>query len=505
MINIDIFKEIQALVNYGIKCGFIEIEDEIYSINKILEVLKLDDFKCYQGDVEEDRDLDGILENILAWSIKEGLINDTVTEKDILDTKIMATMIPKPSQVIKEFLSNYEINPKKATDYYYDFSKKSNYIRVERVKKDLKWKVATEYGDLDITINMAKPEKDPKEIAKAKTIKSSNYPKCLLCKENEGYAGHFNHPARGNHRIIPLVLNNSRWFLQYSPYVYFNEHSIVLKDEHSPMRIGRDTFVELLDFIETFNHYFIGSNADLPIVGGSILTHNHYQGGNYEFAMEKAESEKQYIIKDFEDIIVSKVKWPLSAIRIACEDKDRLVELATKINNSWKKYSDEEVDILAFTGETEHNTVTPIARFRNGKFELDLVFRNNRTTSEYPFGIFHPHEELHHIKKENIGLIEVMGLAVLPSRLKYEMEELKSYVLKTIRGEMVQVSESIKKHIAWINEVIINHGDITEENIDKVIEEEIGKVFLKVLEDCGVFKRDAKGIKAFDKFMNLLN
>lgn len=493
----SIYKEISSLINYGIKNGLIEEEDKIYSTNKVLEVLKLWDYEDVESN--EYRNIEDILNNILDWSVKNGLIEDNITERDLLDTKIMGVLMPRPSEVIREFKRRYEISQSLATDYYYELSKSSNYIRTERVKKDLKWKVNTEFGALDITINMSKPEKDPKEIAKALTVPQGSYPKCLLCKECEGYEGRLNYPARGNHRLIPLELNNSKWFMQYSPYVYFNEHSIVLKGEHLPMEINKDTFIELLEFINKFNHYFIGSNADLPIVGGSILTHDHYQSGRYKFTIEDANVEETYKIKGFETVEVQRVKWPLSVIRLRDENKEVLAELSQHILNKWREYSDEQVEIHAYTESTPHNTITPIARYKDGKYELDLVLRNNRTTDEHQLGLFHPHKELHHIKKENIGLIEVMGLAVLPARLTAEIEEMKGYLLNEIK------TDAIEKHLEWLNEIKVNRTELTNENVIEIIKEEIGLVFSKVLEHCGVFKNTKEGVQAFNRFINTLN
>lgn len=374
----------------------------------------------------------------------------------------------------------------------------SNYVRTDRIKKDIKWKTGTRYGELDITINMAKPEKDPKAIAAARNTPSSNYPKCLLCKENEGYSGRINHPARQNHRIIPMTINQEPWYMQYSPYVYYDEHCIVFSDEHRPMEINKDTFKKLLDFLTILPHYFVGSNADLPIVGGSILSHEHFQGGHYTFAMETAEIEKQYTIKDYEDVEFGIVNWPLSVIRIRSRDAKRVADLSAKILEKWKSYTDEDSYIYAFTEGVPHNTITPIARISDGKYEMDLTLRNNITTKENPFGEYHPHEILHHIKKENIGLIEVMGLAVLPSRLKEEMELISKYILE---GKDLRANSKTEKHADWIDYVKTKHEKFTQQNIDSIIKEEIGLVFMQVLEDCGVFKCTEQGRTAFEKFI----
>ena len=438
------------------------------------------------------------------WAYENKVIDDNgIIAGELFDTKIMACLVGRPSEIIKEFKRLYNESPSKATDYFYELSINSNYIRWERVQKDLKWKAVTHYGDMDITINLSKPEKDPKAIARAKNLKTSDYPSCLLCKENEGYAGRINHPARGNHRIIPVILDNDKWFLQYSPYVYYNEHCIVLKGEHEPMIICKETFKGLLDFVQQYPHYFIGSNADLPIVGGSILSHDHFQGGNYEFAMAKAPVEVEFNVKGFDGVTLGRVKWPMSVVRIKGYDKETLVNLAYYILNSWKKYSDMSVSVIAFTGDTPHNTITPIARRRGDAYEIDLVLRNNRTTDEFPDGIFHPHQELHHIKKENIGLIEVMGLAVLPARLKTEIKEL-SYYLTNINKDIFKEldnNEELIKHKKWSMELVQKYSDINETNVDEILKKEMGVVFSQVLEQAGVFKTDDSGIEAFNKFI----
>ena len=413
----------------------------------------------------------------------------------------MGILTPKPSQVIKEFRTYYEESPKKATEFFYEFSQDTNYIRRDRVKKDMKWKVNSPYGDIDITINLSKPEKDPKAIAAAKNAKQSSYPKCQLCMENEGYAGRMNHPARQNHRIMPLVINDSKWGFQYSPYVYYNEHCIVFNGQHVPMKIDKAAFTKLFDFVKQFPHYFLGSNADLPIVGGSILTHDHFQGGHYEFAMERAAIEKEFVIPGYEDVKAGIVHWPLSVIRIQCKDEKRLIELADYILKKWRGYTDEEAYIFAETDGEPHNTITPIARKKGDMYELDLTLRNNITTKECPLGLYHPHNEYHHIKKENIGLIEVMGLAVLPSRLKAEMEHLSECLVK---GEDVSQYEDLKKHAPWVDEIKEKYEDINEENVEDILKEEIGQVFVKVLEDAGVYKCTEEGRKAFDRFIATL-
>ena len=427
--------------------------------------------------------------------------SDDIVTRDLFDTKLMGILTPKPSQVIKEFRTYYEESPKKATEFFYEFSQDTNYIRRDRVKKDMKWKVNSPYGDIDITINLSKPEKDPKAIAAAKNAKQSSYPKCQLCMENEGYAGRMNHPARQNHRIIPLTINDRKWGFQYSPYVYYNEHCIVFNGQHVPMKIDRAAFTKLFDFVKQFPHYFLGSNADLPIVGGSILTHDHFQGGHYEFAMERAEIEKEFTIPGYEDVKAGIVHWPLSVIRIQSKDEKRLIDLADHILKKWRGYTDEEAYIFAETEGEPHNTITPIARKKGDMYELDLTLRNNITTEECPLGLYHPHNEYHHIKKENIGLIEVMGLAVLPSRLKAEMEHLSQCLIK---GEDIVSKEDLKKHAAWVEEIKGKYTDINKGNVMDILKEEIGQVFVKVLEDAGVYKYNEEGRKAFDRFIAVL-
>lgn len=501
-VNISI--EVQKLLYYAVRKQLIVSEDIIYTKNRLLEALLLDEVEEV---VIEDKEyeLQQVLDNITDWAYENEIIEDNgIVTRDLFDTKIMACLIGRPSEVIREFKKLYNESPKKATDYFYGLSINSNYIRWERVQKDLKWKSSTEYGDIDITINLSKPEKDPKAIAMAKNLKTSAYPSCLLCKENEGYAGRVNHPARGNHRIIPVELDSDKWFLQYSPYVYYNEHCIVFKGEHEPMKISKETFKRLLDFVEQYPHYFIGSNADLPIVGGSILSHDHFQGGNYEFAMAKAPVEEEFKVKGFEGVTVGRVKWPMSVVRIKGVDKEILVNLAYYILNSWKKYSDESVDVVAFTDEVPHNTITPIARRRENAYEIDLVLRNNRTSAEHPDGIFHPHEELHHIKKENIGLIEVMGLAVLPARLKTEIKELSYYLVNKNKIDELDNCDELAKHKKWALELVKKYSEINETNVDEIVKKEIGMKFSEVLEHSGVFKTDEKGIKAFNKFINSL-
>lgn len=491
---------IKQLVDYGVSSGLIPENERVYSTNLLLEIYGKDNFS--DPDISETSlPLDEILNNLLDIAVDEGLIEDSVTYRDLFDTKLMNCITPRPSQLQNRFWFLYEISPKEATDFYYDFSQNTNYIRRDRIAKDLKWKVPSEYGDIDITINLSKPEKDPKLIAAAKNAPSSGYPKCLLCRENEGYAGNINHPARQNHRIIPLRLGNSDWNMQYSPYVYYNEHCIVFNNRHTPMKIDTSTFVKLFDFVKMFPHYFIGSNADLPIVGGSILSHDHFQGGHYTFAMAKAKSVFSFEVPEFNNVSCEVLKWPLSVIRLKSDSTEDIVRLASHILVKWRNYTDEDAFIFANTDGKPHNTITPIARFRDGMYELDLALRNNITTPEHPLGVYHPHENLHHIKKENIGLIEVMGLAVLPSRLKNEMKLLAEYIIK---GKDISGNEAIAKHADWANEILSTRHDITSENVMEVLETEIGKVFVKVLEDAGVYKCTPEGLESFKKFIDIL-
>lgn len=491
-----VYEAIKKLVTYGIETGLISEEERIYSTNLILDVLKLDDYEEPQEDYK-NVELQPVLKELLDFAVEKGLIEDSVVYRDLFDTRLMNCLMPRPSQVIKTFKEKYAVSPKEATDYYYTLSQDSDYIRRYRVCRDMKWVTKTEYGDIDITINLSKPEKDPKAIAAAKLAKQSGYPKCQLCRENEGYAGRTNHPARENHRIIPITINGVQWGFQYSPYVYYNEHCIVFNGQHIPMKVERATFVKLFDFIKLFPHYFIGSNADLPIVGGSILSHDHFQGGNYEFAMAKAPVEREFTVKGYEDVKAGIVKWPLSVIRLSCADEKRIIDLADHILKAWRDYTDEAAYVFAETDGEPHNTITPIARKRGDMYELDLALRNNITTPECPLGLYHPHNELHHIKKENIGLIEVMGLAVLPSRLKEEMEVLSDYI---VNGKDIRSNEKIEKHADWVEAFRPKYDVINSDNVDAIIKEEIGIVFKKVLEDAGVFKRDAEGQAAFDRF-----
>ena len=505
-----LYENIKKLVQYGVETGLTPACEKNYTINLLLDVFKEDE---YVEPEEEYRDIDleEVLNALLDEAVKRNLIEDSVVYRDLFDTRLMNCLMPRPAQVQNEFWSRYEKDPQEATDYFYKLSQDSDYIRRYRVKKDQKWTVDSEYGKIDITINLSKPEKDPKAIAAAKLVKSSSYPKCLLCPENEGYAGRINHPARQNHRIIPVTINQSDWFFQYSPYVYYNEHCIVFNANHTPMKIERATFGKLLDFVQQFPHYFVGSNADLPIVGGSILSHDHFQGGHYEFAMAKAPVEREITFRGYEDVKAGIVKWPMSVIRISAADKDRLIDLADKILLAWRGYTDEAAFVYAETDGEPHNTITPIARRRGDAYELDLVLRNNITTEEHPLGVYHPHAKLHHIKKENIGLIEVMGLAVLPARLKNEMADLEQAILD---GADIRADEKLAKHADWVEEFLPKYGftagsglegEITPEKLHEIIQTEIGLVFKEVLLDAGVYKCTEEGRKAFRKFVDTVN
>ena len=495
----ELYQNIGKLVQYGIDTGLVPECERIYTTNLLLDVMKESDYEEEQ--ITGEVDLESTLKGLLDEAVKRGIIEDTVTCRDLFDTRLMNCLMPRPAQIQKEFWDRYEKDPQEATDYFYKLSQDSDYIRRYRVKKDRKWTVESEYGTIDITINLSKPEKDPKEIAAAKLAKSSSYPKCLLCPENEGYAGRLNHPARENHRIIPITINNTRWGFQYSPYVYYNEHCIVFNSRHTPMKIERNAFIKLFDFVKLFPHYFLGSNADLPIVGGSILSHDHFQGGHYTFAMAKAPIERQVTIPGYEDVEAGIVKWPLSVLRIRHKDEKRLVDLATHVLDVWRGYTDEDAFIFAETDGEPHNTITPIARKVGDMFVLDLTLRNNITTEEHPLGVYHPHAQYHHIKKENIGLIEVMGLAVLPARLKDELELLAEYILE---GKDVASNEAIEKHAQWVKEFMPKHEKITKENVMDILKEEVGKTFVKVLEDAGVYKCTPQGREAFMKFIGSL-
>ena len=495
-----LFEHIEKLVQYGVDTGLIPECERIYTRNLLLELMKEDSWEDVDISGQEIV-LEDVLKALLDEAVRRGIIEDSIVYRDLFDTKLMNCLMPRPAQVQAEFAKRYAVSPEEATDYYYKLSQDSDYIRRYRVKKDRKWKVESPYGEIDITINLSKPEKDPKAIAAAKLAKQSSYPKCMLCVENEGYAGRVNHPARENHRIIPITVNDSAWGFQYSPYVYYNEHCIVFNGEHTPMKIEKATFVKLFDFVKLFPHYFLGSNADLPIVGGSILSHDHFQGGHYTFAMAKAEIEEHVEVKGYEDVEIGIVKWPMSVLRLRGADEVRLIELGDHILKSWRGYTDEDAFIFAETDGEPHNTITPIARKVDATYELDLVLRNNITTDEHPLGVYHPHAEKHNIKKENIGLIEVMGLAVLPARLKEEMELLAEYL---VEGKDIRTNEKIEKHADWTEGFISQYNSITTENVMEILEREIGKVFVRVLEDAGVFKCTKAGREAFKKFISVL-
>ena len=487
---------IKDLVGYAVRTGLIEESDRTWAVNALLEAMRLDNWEEPQE--ARERPLEDILRELLDDAAARGLIHDDVTSRDLFDTELMGRLTPRPSQVIQDFFRRYQASPKEATDWLYRFSQDTDYIRRYRIARDVKWQAATAYGELDITINLSKPEKDPRAIAAAKAAPQSGYPKCLLCKENEGYAGRLNHPARQNHRVIPVTINGEDWFLQYSPYVYYNEHCIVFNGRHTPMKIEKATFRKLLDFVKQFPHYFVGSNADLPIVGGSILSHDHFQGGCYTIAMERAPIEQTVAFRDFPDVEAGIVKWPMSVIRLRCADDRRLVELADRILAAWRGYTDEAAFIFAETDGEMHNTITPIARMREGQLELDLVLRNNITTEEYPLGVYHPHQELHHIKKENIGLIEVMGLAVLPARLK---DELHGVAQALVRGDDLRQDETLRKHADWADELKTRYT-FTADNAEELLRREVGTVFAAVLEHAGVYKCTPEGREAFLRFIH---
>lgn len=486
---------IADLVQYALDTGLVEEADRVWAVNGLLEDLGLSDWEEVPGRV---RPLEEILGEILDWAVAQGRIEDGTTSRDLFDTKLMGRLTPRPAQVRAAFAERYARSPEEATDWYYQFSQNTDYIRRYRVARDQKWIAHTDYGDLEITINLSKPEKDPRAIAAARSAPQGGYPKCLLCRENEGYAGRMNHPARQNHRLIPVTIDGKDWFFQYSPYVYYNEHCIVFNGQHVPMKIDRSAFRKLLDFVKQFPHYFVGSNADLPIVGGSILSHDHFQGGRHVFAMEKAPVERAVSFPGFADVEAGIVRWPLSVIRLRCGDDNRLVDLAEKILTAWRGYTDEEAVIYAHTDGQPHNTITPIARMRDGRYELDLVLRNNLTTPEYPLGLYHPHPELHHIKKENIGLIEVMGLAVLPARLKGELAELADAL---VQGADLRGSETLAKHADWAEELKARYT-FTAENVTDILQSEVGAVFAQVLEHAGVYKCTPEGRAAFQRFID---
>ncbi|MEH1739200.1 UDP-glucose--hexose-1-phosphate uridylyltransferase [Fusobacterium varium] len=503
----NIFEEIKLLLAYGLKNDLIGKYDEIIARNEIIALLNLEEWK--------DTDISSkiipeypneILENICNWAVENKIIEDTIAVRDLFDTKIMGKITPSATHVIDKFIKISNLGGiEKATNNYYEFAQKTNYIRTDRIAKNMHWYSNTEYGNMEITINLSKPEKDPRDIAKERLLPPSSYPKCLLCYENVGYTGRLNHPARQNHRVLPFFLEGEEWFLQYSPYVYYNEHAIVFSGKHRPMKINREAFNRITSFVEQVPHYFVGSNADLPIVGGSILSHDHYQGGHHEFPMAKSPIERAITFKGFEDVEAGIVKWPMSVIRIKSSDRKKLIDLSVKILDNWRKYKDESLDIIAFSGDTPHNTITPIGRRRGKDFELDLVLRNNRTNEKYPLGIFHPHEDVHNIKKENIGLIEVMGLAVLPGRLKEELEILEKYMLEPDFKTKIKNDPKVVKHLEWAINIQEKHVKITSENIKTILKDEIGVTFSRVLEDAGVYKRNNEGEKGLLRFIEYIN
>ena len=495
-----LYENIKKLVTYGIRTGLTPECERVYTTNLLLELFGEDDYEDVEIG-EEEINLETVLASLLDEAVKRGIIEDSIGYRDLFDTKIMNCLVPRPAQVQETFARKYEVSPEEATEYFYKLSQDSDYIRRYRVKKDMRWKVDSDYGKIDITINLSKPEKDPKAIAAARNAKANAYPKCQLCMENEGYAGRLNHPARENHRIIPITINESQWGFQYSPYVYYNEHCIVFNGQHVPMKIEKATFVKLFDFIKMFPHYFLGSNADLPIVGGSILSHDHFQGGHYTFAMAEAPIEKQVVIPGYEDVEAGIVKWPLSVLRIRSKDEKRLIDLADHVLKAWRGYTDEAAFIYAETDGEPHNTITPIARKKGDIFELDLTLRNNITTEEHPLGVYHPHAQYHNIKKENIGLIEVMGLAVLPSRLKEELEILADYL---VEKKDIRSNEKIEKHAEWVEAFLPKYPEITQENVMEILKEEVGITFVHVLEDAGVYKCTPDGRDAFLRFVNTL-
>ena len=485
-------ESIESLLLYGLKKHLFEKDDVELMRNNLLYKLGLEDYDL--SSKGEDKPLNEILKDICDYAVKQHLIDDTIDSRDLFDSQVMGLLTPRPSDVFKNFLMQYQKRPEAATSYFYELSQNTNYIRTDRSVKDVRWVTKTIYGNLDISINLSKPEKDPRDIAKAKSAPQAGYPKCALCVDSVGYAGRSNFPGRANHRIIPLVLNKESWALQYSPYVYYNEHCIVLDKEHRPMTIDRGTFVRMFDFIKKFPHYFVGSNADLPIVGGSILSHEHFQGGKYHFAIEDAKELIGFKLKDYPNIQASVINWPMSTIRLKSKTAEELVNASEIILNKWKSYTDEEANIIAFTGKenTPHNTITPIARFKNGFYEIDLVLRNNLTSDIYPLGIYHPHPEYHHIKKENIGLIEVMGLAILPGRLKDELYTIKDYLL----GKTSFIQDRIIKHETWINKMKDKYR-FDESNVDEILREEIGTIYMHILENAGVFFKKNDAFKRF--------
>lgn len=492
--------QIDRLIQYGLQRGLLMQADRVYAVNRLLALLQVGEYEPSGEAVREElRHPAEILAKICDFAIESGVLpEDTQEARDRFDTEVMNCLMPRPGEVVTTFDRLYQTEAKAATDYFYALSRSSNYIRVDRIEKDKKWTVPTEYGEMIITVNLSKPEKDPKDIAAARNAPQSGYPKCALCRENEGFAGSANQAPRANHRLIPVDLLGESWFLQYSPYVYYNEHCILLSSRHEPMRVSRTSLAKLLAFEEKFPHYFIGSNADLPIVGGSILTHDHFQGGRFEFPMAKAPVREEISFSGFSDVRAGLVNWPMSVIRLNTADPARLLELAEKILNAWRGYSDEAAGICAFTGDTPHNTITPIARRRGEAYEMDLVLRNNRTSAEHPMGIFHPHAEYHHIKKENIGLIEVMGLAILPPRLLQEMDLLQKALANPAEAETILQSETMRKHADWYRELAA--ARIPAADRETAVQNSIGQIFKKILENAGVYKTDEAGRAAFRRF-----
>ncbi|GAA5415961.1 galactose-1-phosphate uridylyltransferase [Paraliobacillus ryukyuensis] len=498
MLSEDVFQTIDQLIEKSIANKLMTRLDQRYVRNQILGLLKLDSFDetNYQSSNET---VPALLDTLVTYAVDKNIIDNILSDKEILRAQIMNCFLSNPTEINQTFYQKYQVHPQAATDYFYKLSKSSNYIQTDRIAKNIHYKVASPYGDLDITINLSKPEKDLEQLKKEREMKQTiQYPQCVLCAENEGYIGHIGHPARSNHRIIEVPLDEEIWFLQYSPYVYYNEHCILLSSEHRPMKINRATFERLTGFVEKFPHYFMGSNADIPIVGGSILAHDHYQGGHYAFAMTKAKEKYPFPLATFPTVSASIVNWPLSVLRLRSQSKKDIIDAATFILGKWRNYNDPSVEIIAYSAETNHNTITPIARIRGQQFELDLILRNNRTTSTYPYGIFHPHEDVHHIKKENIGLIEAMGLAVLPPRLKKELGEIRAHLSNP-------KSPVASYHQSWVSQIKAQHSDINEQNVEQIISQELGKKFVRVLEDSGVFKSNLEGNEAFKRFIRTLN
>jgi UDPglucose--hexose-1-phosphate uridylyltransferase len=495
-----VYEYIQSLIDYSIQNELIHADDEIVIRNQLMEALRLDNWQDVTT-TNPNQTIDEILEHLIAYAVENSIIEDTTNSRDLFDTKLMGIVTPKPHEINSKFFGLYSESPQKATDWYYQYNKDVNYVRYSRISRDLKWKYQSKYGELDITINRSKPEKDPRDIAKAKTQQSVKYPKCQLCAENMGFQGNLNHPARQNLRPIPVTINGEKWYLQYSPYGYYNEHSILFNGSHVPMVIDKDVFNKLFDAVETLPHYFFGSNADLPIVGGSILSHEHFQGGNYTFAMAKAPIVTEVTLKDYPNVSGGIVKWAMSVVRLQSTDKEELSGACNLVLQQWKQYDDPSVDILSHTGDTPHNTITPIVRMVGDQYQCDLVLRNNRTSEERPMGIFHPNESLHHIKKENIGLIEVMGLAVLPSRLATELQTLKTLMLAK---EDLYSHPEVSAHAEWANDILNRYPNFSQENAQEILELEVGKVFEEVLQDAGVFKDTAEGREAFLRFIDTL-